>query len=206
MWGSIVGALSRLVPLGGTPGGRDQLVTQAREAVAELLGRVPGDVAQSLPLSASLHPLAVERVLDALVLVAIAVGLVGLGHALRASEWPRLRPAVFASGALAVVLYGAVNPAFWRVAAVRVDRDGVTLLRYATSDRRVRWRDVTAVSVRRGAPLPVFQDDRALRLTPRSGAPLDIPRFVPGVERVLAAIPGLIAERATLEENHGPHR
>ncbi len=180
------------------PGARDPLVAQAREALAQLaVGRPdPGawdSGAQTLPVTATLHPLAVERVLDALVLVAIAVALVGLGRALRASAWPRLRPTVFASGALALVLYGAVNPAFWRVAAVRVDRDGVTLLRYAASDLRVPWDDVVEVSVVPGAPLPVFQDDRALRLRPRRGPPLDIPRFLPGVERVLAAIPALLA-------------
>ncbi len=148
-----------------------------------------------LPLTVEQDFTSLARLADVGILLVVLAALLGAGFLLRGAL-PRLRPAVLAAGAVAILMWTAVNPLFWQLASVTVDAGGLTVHRYTVSHLRIEWDAVREVRVTPGEPLPLAQDDRSLRLLDAGGEHVDVPRFLPRSAEVAAAVLAALGERS----------
>lgn len=135
-------------------------------------------------LSVDVEFTTVDRTLDVLIALLFIGLLLGMGFWLKKSLWNELRPVVFTSVCLGVLMFTAVNPLFWELKGVSVDTDGLTLHRYTLSDLTIAWEDVESVEWNEGHAFPTVTDDTSLRFISKNGEEYDIPRFVPQADEL----------------------
>lgn len=150
----------------------------------------------TLPFSVTPDFAAADRIVDVAILLGLIGALLGLGYLIR-SALPQTRPHVVAACVLAVLMFTAVNPLFWRLAAVGVDNQGITVERHSAEDLHMKWVDVREVRIQDGNIFPCVQDDTALRLIDAQGQHIDIPRYLRRSPEVAAAVLAALSKQAS---------
>lgn len=162
-------------------------VAAAREFVGEAL-----PAASDAAVTGEVDFSSLTRLADLSLAVGVCVGLYFIGRLIHRSL-PKVRPAVFASATLAILMFTTINTAWYQVASVSVDAEGLTIMRYSVSDLHITWGDVKSVEVVGGSAFPAFADDRMLRLTGGDGDTYDIPRYVDRAPEIAAFIVAVMA-------------
>ena len=128
-----------------------------------------------------------SRVADVIFGLAFIGILYLLGWGIQKLALEQVKPWIFASVCLGILMFTAVNPIWWQFAGLKMDESGVEVTRNAASDTQVTWDDLTEVRVEDGKAFPVFTDDTMLVLVAGDDE-VRIPRYVPNAEAVAAYV------------------
>jgi hypothetical protein len=160
------------------------LAQTSRSFIGSDLPAAPTD----LPATWVVDTLTTDRLLDATVILLVALGCWGIAWLVKRFLLDSLNRGMFTAVLLFVCVFGLLDPAFYQFKAVVADEDAVTLERYSAKNTTLAWDDVQDVRIDPGRFFPMFIDDSALVLIGKDGTELPVQRHVVDVDTFAALV------------------
>ena len=164
------------------------LKKEMSEVVASFVGDDVSLSAQELPVTAESESMSGERVGDMLIGLAFLALIYFLGVFFKKSGLPGLEPAVFTGVVMGILMFTVVNTEYWQMESVTADSEGLTIIRYTSSDSSIKWSEVKDIRMDDGSAFPVVTDDASLVLIDEAGEEYPVPRFLVNSDAIASVI------------------